>query len=175
MLQHVRQRFLHDAVGGERHAGRHVAVAALDADFDLEAGGPDRLDQARQLGEIGRGFVLRAGVFAQHAEHAADLGQRGTAGVGDRLERFLRFGRIGVDDVRAHARLHRDDAHRVRDHVVELLRDAEALVGHRPLRFVVAFALEHLGSLFELLHVEPPVPHRRPEEVRGREDRDVSR
>ena len=47
---------------------------------------------------------------------------------------------IGVDHVLAHAGLHRDHAHRVRDHVVQLLRDAEPLVGDRVLGFFVALA-----------------------------------
>ena len=60
----------------------------------------------------------------------------------DRFERLLRLGRIGVDHVRADAGLHRDHAHRVRDDVVQLLRDAQPLVGDRALGLLVALALE---------------------------------
>ena len=93
--------------------------------------------------------------------------------VRDRFERLLRLGGIGVDHVRADTRLHRDDAHRVRDDVVQFLRDAQALVGDRPLGLFVALALESVGALLELLAVEPAVAHRRAEEVRGRVEHEV--
>ena len=55
---------------------------------------------------------------------------------------FFASAGIVVDHVRADAGLHRDDAHRVRDDVVQLLRDAQPLVGDRALRLFVALALE---------------------------------
>ena len=122
--------------------GGTSAPSPVDVHVDLEPGRAHRFDEARQLGEVGRGFVFGARVLAQHAEHAPDLGQRGAARRRDRLERLLRLGRVRVDHVRADAGLHRDHTHRVGDDVVQLLRDAQALVGDGALGFLVALALE---------------------------------
>ena len=124
---------------------------------------------------VGAGAYSASAVGAQHAEHAADLGQRRAARVRDGFERLLRLGRIGVDHVRADAGLHRDDAHRVRDHVVQLLGDVQPLVGDGPLRLFVALALERRGALFELLGVEPAVANGRAEQIGRGEEGEVQR
>ena len=128
-------------------------------------------DEPIEVGEAGRGLVRAVLVGAQHAEEAPDLGERRTARRRDGFERLLGLGRVLVDHVRAHAGLYRDHAHGVRDHVVQLLRDAEALVGDRALRFFVALAFEVGGALFELFVVETAVAHARTDGVRRRVER----
>ncbi len=75
--------------------------------------------------------------------------------------------------VRADPGLHGDDAHRVRDDVVQFLRDAKSFVGDRALGFFVASALERDRALFELAGVEPAIADCRPEQVRGAEHGEV--
>ena len=50
VLEHVRECFLDDSVGGDRDAGGHCARLALDAQLDGQASLADVLDQRRDLG-----------------------------------------------------------------------------------------------------------------------------
>ena len=86
-------------------------------------------------GEVGRRPVV---LGPQHAEQAAHLVERLPAGGVDRLEH--RPGLVGalVDHVGRDARLHRHDAHRVGDDVVQLAGDAQPFLGHGPLGISVA-------------------------------------
>ena len=53
---------------------------------------------------------------------------------------------IGVDDLPSGGRLHRDDAHRVRDHVVHLAGDPAALAGDGTFGFGEAVGLGGGGA-----------------------------
>jgi len=55
--------------------------------------------------------------------------------------------------VGAHSRLHGDHAHRVRDHVVELLGDAQAFLGERPSGLFLTFPFQGTGAGLQLLAV----------------------
>ena len=73
----------------------------------------------------------RVGVVGlpQRAQHPAHLVQRLAAGGLDGAERVPGVTRLGVDHVLAVARLDRDHAHAVRDHVVQFPGDAQSLLG----------------------------------------------
>ena len=75
--------------------------------------------------------------LAQGAEHPAHLVQGLPAGRLDGPQSVTRVRGLGVDDVLAVACLDRDDAHAVRDHVVQLPRDAQPLLGDRLARRLI--------------------------------------
>ena len=107
VLQHVGERLLHDPVRGEVDAARQLHPRRRRTTTSTGTPGAVELaDEPVELGEPGRGRVRgRAALglvgLAQHAEHAADLGQRRAADARDRLERALRLLRVRVDDVLA--------------------------------------------------------------------------
>ena len=94
----------------------------------------DRLDRRSRGRSPGRLLV------AQQAEHRAGLRQRLAAGLRDDLERVLGRVDVGADDVPADARLHRDQRHAVRDDVVQLPGDPQALLDDRPVGLLAAAA-----------------------------------
>jgi hypothetical protein len=73
-----------------------------------------------------------------------------------------RLGGIGVEHVHPHAGLHRDHAQRVGHDVVQLLRDAQTLVGRSPQRGFGALVLQRFDPLSAGLG-GPTDEHRRPE------------
>jgi hypothetical protein len=86
-------------------------------------------DQLLHTGRAGRGRARQLLARpAQDAEHRAHLAQRLRAGLLDRLER--RAGALGllVEQVERGAGLDVDERHVVRQHVVQLARDPEALL-----------------------------------------------
>src|SRR5919201_1819167 len=75
-----------------------------------------------------------------------------------------------VEDVAAGRRLHDHDAHVVRDHVVELARDARLLLRDRARRLRFALAFEPRGLLLELARIGAPRAEVVAEDPRRRED-----
>ena len=74
------------------------------------------------------------------------------------------LGHAFVGDGRAERlRLDDDQADVVRDDIVELLRDAHALLGDRPLGQQLALAVEALGALAQRLHARAPAADVEPE------------
>ena len=89
------------------------------------------------------------------------LGHRLAAEVGDPRGGL---GHAVVGDGRAERlRLDDDQADVVRDDVVELLRDAHALLGDGPLGQQLALAVEALGALAQRLHARAPAADVEPE------------
>ncbi|HEY2938505.1 MAG TPA: hypothetical protein VGJ27_01700 [Gaiellaceae bacterium] len=124
VLERVRKRRLHDPVRREIDAGRQLGRGTFEHDLDGQARGfhlgeegvelrKARLRREREL------VVARS----QHPEQAAHLLERLVACALDHGERFLRFGRLGLEDFLAAARLEDHHADRVRDDVVELAGD----------------------------------------------------
>ena len=90
VLDDVRQRLLHDPVGGQVDALRQRPRLALDGQLDADAGGAGALEQLVELAEprlrreLGR-VVLAA---AQQLQRAVHLGHRLAAEVGDPVGRL---------------------------------------------------------------------------------------
>ena len=117
---------------------------------------------ASRTWSISRSYLAQAGlrahaliVGAQHLEHAAHLGQGGSAGRFDRLQRPLRGRGILVDDSPGAGGLDDHDADVVGDHVVQLPGDAGSLLGHGLGRLLLPLALELHGPVFQLPRVRP--------------------
>ena len=75
VLESVRQRLLHDPVGGQLDCRRQRSRRALDLERDLEAGRANLVDEAVELVEAGLGLVF--GRVLEDPEHAAEVGERG--------------------------------------------------------------------------------------------------
>ena len=150
MLDDVRQRLLHDAVGGEVEPGGQLAPLALDRELDRHAGAARALDQRVELAQRRLRRVLGVLVGVQHAEQRAHLGERLAPGALDQLGGGDRARRVALEDPPRAAGL--DDHHRdrVRDDVVHLARDPAALVGDRALGLRLALLVRAHGGLVQL-------------------------
>ena len=131
MLEDVGQRLLHDPVRREVDA-RGQAVQVPDGlQFDRDAGRPHLGHQVVQPAQT-RLRRDRAVVPAgEQAEQPAHLGQPLAARVLDGRQRGTGGVGVGVDGPLAGLGLDDDDAHAVRDEVVQLAGDAGAFVGDR--------------------------------------------
>ena len=133
MLERVRQRLLHDPVGGQPEAGVDLPVA--DGELDRQPGAADLLHQRRQPVQPRRRLV-RSGVVGvrvpgtEHPDRALQLGDGlppTGLDVGDGGARLVRA--VVEQPVRdAGPDPHQHDV--VRDDVVELPRDPEPLLEH---------------------------------------------
>jgi hypothetical protein len=146
VLDRVGDRLLHHAVGGELDPGRERAALALDRQLHRQPGGSRALDEAVELLERGR----RAMVDLQHAEQPLELDDRVAPGAGDEPRGGLGAVRVALEDAPRTAGLDDHHAHRVRDHVVHLARDAPALLGHRALGLGRAALASASSSLVQL-------------------------
>ena len=132
VLERVRQRLLHDPVGGEVDAGRQRPRLALDRELDGQADAAHLLDQRVELCKAGlrpeRGLAVGA---AQQAEHAPKLAERLAPRARDRDEGLARTVGIVLEQRLARLGLHHHRADAVRHDVVQLARQPGALVGDR--------------------------------------------
>ena len=120
---------LDDAIGGQLNTWVQRGRQAMK---DQPGPGPGRLagivEQVVQLGQAGLWLPLGGtpGVLAQHAEQPPHLGEPGTRGVPDRGQ-FLRTGsRKPGRGQSSGLGLHGDHRDVVRDHVMQLPRDARS-------------------------------------------------
>src|SRR5213076_112 len=79
VLQRVRQRLLHDPVGGQLDPDWELAWLTFDLELDGKAGFPELPDENRNVGEagLGREWLVRAAT--EHAQQTTHLGQRAAA------------------------------------------------------------------------------------------------
>jgi hypothetical protein len=158
---------------------------AFDRQLDGEAGlahlGQQELQvrDSRLRDERGSGVGL-----AQDPEHPPHVGQRGAPGLLDPPDRAPGAVRAAaVEHLVGGLGLDHDDAHAVRDDVVQLTRDPCALGGHGRLGVLLALALGPLRALVEARDIEATRAHvgaeqpgeqqrHDPEEVRDQELRD---
>jgi hypothetical protein len=118
---------------------------------DGDAGG---LRGVRQGSEVGHPRRRRIGRFrAQGAERNPHIAERDPAGRGDDPQRVSHLLRVFVGHMVGDGRLHRDQAHAVRDDVVDLPGDAKALLVER----------HRGGQLGGAGRIRPPFPHRAPD------------
>jgi hypothetical protein len=106
-------------------------------------------------------------VLAEHAEQPPQLLKGRPAGGLDGRKRLAGLLRLGLGDVGADARLHRDHAHAVGDHVVQLAGEPEALIGDRAASQVLAGLFELGRPLFELGGVGAALADEVPEQPGG--------
>jgi hypothetical protein len=146
VFEHVRQRFLQDAITVQQHTvGRHhVGSHSIPVQLDGHPRGTNRFDERLHIVGTRRGSQRAStlALLAQHAEHPAQFVEGAATGCLDRLQRLLRFLGLGVDHVCPHSRLHRDDAHRVGNDIVQLLGDPAAFVADRDARIGISLPLE---------------------------------
>ncbi len=83
---------------------------------------------------------------------------------------FFASAGVAVGDVHPDAGLDGDDAHRVSDHVVQLLRDPQALVGDGPRPLLFLLSLEDRRPLLGLGQTQPSGLHGPPEQERHAEE-----
>ena len=131
VLDHVGQCLLHHPVGRELHAGVHLrewcrrraAPRARRRRARRRPGAAGRRDRAPGADE-------RAPSLSRSTpSRRRSLGQRAARRVGDGVERGASLLGSLVEHVRTDAGLHGDDRHRVGDHVVQFLGDAQPLFG----------------------------------------------
>jgi hypothetical protein len=168
VAQDVRERLLHRAEQRRADVRRHRAAPAGELDRDVDARHAhavrellerlDALGRARRRGRL----VLRA----QDAERRAQVGERLAGHPLDLLQRAARALGLTVDEVGRHAGLHVDRDHRVGDDVVELARDAQALLPHAAQRLLLAGALRAVGALLDRGDEGPVVALRAPDRER---------
>jgi hypothetical protein len=105
----------------------------VDVRAHLDAEGAGLLQQRREVGERRlRGcHGGRARRIPQHAEHAAQLGERGAGVVTHDPRGGADLGRVEVVAVLQRPRVQGDEGEPVGEHVVHLARDAGALVVRR--------------------------------------------
>jgi hypothetical protein len=132
VFHRVRERLLHHPVGRQVDGGRHLAPGSVDPHVDGHPGLAHPVHHRLQRHQAGQ---RRLGVVvpAEQSDDRPGLRQRVPAGVGDDLQGLLGGGRIAVQQVGAHAGLHGDQRHAVRDDVVQFPGDAQPLLGDRPL------------------------------------------
>ena len=156
MLDHVRERLLHDPVGGELESRGERPRIALDRERHLEAARANLLGEFGDLAQAGlRRARGRGRVGAEDAEQPAHLGQRLAARGRDRVEHGRRRVRR-IDAASQRPGLHDHQTDVVGDHVVQLARDAGALVDRGLGGELLALLLGALGSHRELLDVGSP-------------------
>ena len=145
VLEGVGERLLHDAIAGTIEARRQFDRGALVLDRDREAGLAYLRDEDTDVGHarLRAQLLAIAGLGAQDAEQALDVGERLPAGGLDRAERLTHGLRSLVEDALGRARLEHDYVQGVPDHVVQLPRQAAALQRDRL-----------LGAHLEVVQVE---------------------
>ena len=90
VLEHIRQRLLHDPVRGEVDGRGQPPRQAFDLECDVDPGRAHLLDE---LVESGNARLRRIVDFAvEHAENATKVGQSGARGAVDRPDRLARAG-----------------------------------------------------------------------------------
>src|SRR4051794_35733650 len=152
VLERIRERFLHDAIGGELDPGRQRLGLAVDDEVRWQAGSPQLLGERRKVGEAGLGSECgRALRLVLHdADEAAHVGQRLVAGLLDDQQRLARAAGVRVEQQPRGSALDGHDGHAVRDHVVQVAGDPGALGRHRGSRALLALPFEPVGALLQL-------------------------
>jgi hypothetical protein len=149
MPSSVRQRLLHDPVGGLVDAGRQLPPRAHDLELDRQARGPVLREQVLEAGEPGHRRARRAFVYAaQDAERGAHLAQQLAARPLDRGERRPRLLGVIVHQVQRNAGLHVDQADVMAERVVQVASDAQPLIAAAPA----------LGLLLRQPRLREPLP-----------------
>ncbi len=147
VLEGVGQPLLHDAVGAQVDAGGQRHPLALDGERDRQPRPLDLLDEDVDVLDARLGLELGAVVLAaQHAQQPARLDQRLAPGLLDRGQRLARRRLLGAQRMALGAGLDDHHADVVRHEIVQLARDAGALLGHRLVRAQLVLALEQLGA-----------------------------
>ena len=130
VLERVRQRLLHDPVGGDVDPGRKLHRLAFDGDLDRQPGCGQR---RRELVDAGQARLRRERellvVAPEHPEEPPHLGQRLLTRVLDRIEGRPRLVRGMREHPSAAPGLEHHHADPVCDDVVELPGDPCALLG----------------------------------------------
>ncbi len=185
MLDHVGDRLLDHPVRRQVQPGGKRRALASDVQVHPDAGLGGPGDQAAQVPQAGGGHqpgspragrpspvARRAGscggrIGPEHAEQRPHLAQRAAADLLDRRQRAGRLLGLRGDHIVGDTGLHRDQAHRVRHHVVQLASDLQPFLaagaagfGHLLVRppFRLRLTAREVGTL---------LPHRVADHPRG--------
>jgi hypothetical protein len=131
VLEGVGDRLLHDPVGGEIERCRQRPLGSGGLQGHLKPRIVRGFEQRIDLLQSGlRAQLWLPGLLPEHAEQAVELRERLPGADLDRLQRLLGFP-VHVPGYARRAGLDGHEADVVRDHVVQLARDAQPLVLHR--------------------------------------------
>jgi hypothetical protein len=168
----VGQRLLDDAIArGGDHLGHRGGAVRVDLELDVHPRLAQAVDEARQRLEVGRRRPLGLAFGAQHAEQRAELRQRLARDLTDRPQRGVHLGGVALGDAVGHGGAQRDRRQPVADDVVDLARDAQALLGYAPQRLLLGEA----DARLQRLHAQTPRSHRVARELRQREKQQCGR
>ena len=161
VAQRVRQRLLHDPVGGHVEPGRQLDGLTVHGQRRVEPRAADLLHELVDAPQRWLRRQLGAGIaLAQDAQHPVQLADRLAAGLLDAVEHLALAGLVLAQHAPDGARLQHHHGHAVGDGVVELARDPRALVGHgraRVLDLVLGGHAPHLLGVREA--PDPPREH----------------
>jgi hypothetical protein len=145
VLEHVGQRLLDNTERGQVLARGNLARLAVDGQLDVKPSPPGLVRELGKIRQARCGQQIAGAFLTEHVEQPSHLGQRFPAGRLDGGERLLRFLRVVPDDEMPDTSLDRDDAHRVRDDVVQLTRYPQPLLlnGRPRISLVVLGARAH--------------------------------
>lgn len=145
----VRQRLLDDAVRGPVQGRRKQPLPARHHQLHVEAGRAGALDEKRRAS---RGLV-----GPQHVQGGAQLAHRLATGLLDREQRGRYLLAALAGQMHGDARLELDDRDAVRERVVQLTGDAQALLPGPAQRGLLPGALRLEGALLGLAQIRLPV------------------
>ena len=146
VLQRVRQRLLHDSIGGELDPERQFASLALHLELDGQPGLADLRHEPRQVGQRRLRRKRLALAVSQHPDEPAHLRQRAPSRALNRLQHVSGRACGAVEGEPFCARLDDDQRHVVSDRVVQFARDPRPLLDHRLPRGKVAFAFREANA-----------------------------
>ena len=138
VAEHVGQRLLHDPVARRVHRapGRPATSPTSNSTSTPAARSPAASASRSSSPAAGATGAAAVGRAARRASRAGRPAPRRSSL--DVAQRRARLARVAVDQVRRDARLDVDRHHRVRDHVVDLARDPQALLAEPPQRLLLA-------------------------------------
>ena len=171
VLDRVGQPLLDEPVGGEVDARRQRLGRPLDPELDGQPELARVRDQPVQVLEarLGceRGRLLRA---PEHADHAPHLGERLAAGLLDDEQGLALLLLVRLEEPPRRRRLDGHHADAVADDVVELPRDAAALVGDGELRLLDPLSLGPLEAFLRHLRLVALAAEAEPDRPADREE-----
>lgn len=158
MLEHVRQRLLHDPVGRDVDPRGQRAPPSLDLKVDREARTAHPSGQRVDVIQARLGCEREILVLPQHAEQPPHLGQCLSSCPLDRQQRLACGLAALAEGHPLRACLDNHDRDAVRHDVMELTRDSRPLLRDREPRCLLVLPLKSVGSQLETVREPLSIP-----------------